>query len=269
MNLPKKCAYCGNPGPFSREHVWPECFLNQLKDRYAHYSPKSGKVHGGDYVVRDVCLSCNNQKLSKLDNYFCSLYDLYFKNTRGSDEVVVFEYEYDLLARALLKIAFNTARSAGSETEPLEQMAGYILEGSPRPRGLAVIGELVSPTYIEDRSRPISVMKEIRPTLYRSALGLLRAPHSFAVLVRIVAINSFFFHILVSRESENIDSFFDAVREFLGGIRGTVLLSETHNHIVLRTSPQDSISSMLPLISAKKFEYRRFFDSDKGSRKGG
>jgi len=267
-SLSKKCAYCGSTGPFSREHVWPKCFLERLGKRYAHYSPKSDKVHGADYVVRDVCTSCNNEELSELDVYFCSLYDRYFKEPRGFEEAVAFEYDYDLLERSLLKIAYNTARSAGSETIPLERVAGYILHGSSRPNGLAVIAELVSPTYIEDNSRPISVIKEVRPTLYRSALGRLDTPHGFAVLVRIVAINSFFFHFLLARDLEDMGSFLAAVGEFLEGIRGSVMLSPDNDHVLLKTSAQDSISSILPLMHGKRSEYKMFFDSQK-TRFGG
>lgn len=247
--------------------MWPRCFLDRLEKRYAHYSPKSGKVHGADYVVGDVCTSCNNEQLAELDDYFCSQYDRYFKDPRGSEEVVFFEYDYDLLSRSLLKIAYNTARSAGSETTPLERIAGYILHGTSTPNGLAVIGELLSPTYIEDNSGPISVMKEVRPTLYRSALGGLVTPHGFAALVRIVAVNSFFFHLLVARDVEDMGSFLEAVGEFLHGVRGSAMLSPKQNHVVLKTSPQDSISSILPLMRGKRPEYKAFFNSQKRGSK--
>ena len=265
--MSKKCAYCGNSGTFSREHVWPKSFLERFENRRAHYSPKSGKVHGADYVVRDVCAACNNEKLSKLDEYFCSLYDRYFKEPKSLNEVVFFQYDYNLLTRSLLKIAFNTARSAGSDTEPLKRMAEYILHDSIRPNGIAVIGELVSPTYIEDHSGPVSTIKEVLPTLYRSALGKLLTPHGFAVLVRVVAINSFFFHLLIARDPGDMISFAKAVHEFLERLQGTVLLPMNQNHMVLRTTARDSISSILPLMRAKRTEYEAFFKPQKRSTK--
>jgi hypothetical protein len=250
----KRCAYCGNGGIFSKDHVWPKCFHDRLKGRsYAHYSPKSGRVHGGEYVIRDVCRKCNNNKLSKLDDYFCSLYDRYFNDPKGFDEVVVFEYDFDLLARCLLKIAFNTARSAGSESEPLERLAKYILEGGLRPDGVAIIGELVSPTYIGK--------KEIRPTMYRSILAKLLTPHGSEVLVRVVAVNSFFFHLLVARDIADISSYDRAVREFVERIKGSVTLYPNAHSVTLKSSAQDSLSSMFPMLRAKYSEYRQFFDS--------
>ena len=254
-----KCAYCGYVGKLSREHVWPSGFLKRREGNYAHYSPKSGKVHGGDYIVSDVCERCNNNKLSPLDSYFCKLDDLYFSNPRGFNEEVVFEYEYDLLARVLLKIAYNTARSAGSETSPFTRTTDYILLGNKRPTGISIIGELVSPTLVPDSKDPAR-MKEIRPTMYRSALGQLRTPHGYGVLVRIIAVNSFFFHLLITRNPSNQTIFNRAARELINHVPGTVLLKPEHKSVILRTSPQDSLSSMLPLLHGKHKEYKKFFD---------
>jgi len=199
------------------------------------------------------------KKLSSLDSYFCKLYDLYFSNPRGFNEEVLFEYEYDLLARVLLKIAYNTARSAGSETSPFIRTTDYILYGNKKPTGISIIGELVSPTLIAD-TKDASHVKEIRPTMYRSALGQLITPHGYAVLLRIIAVNSFFFHLLITRELSNQTIFNRAVRELINHVSGAVLLKPECKSVILRTSPQDSLSSMLPLLSRKHREYEEFFD---------
>lgn len=263
--MAKTCVYCGSVGKLSREHVWPSCFLERLEGNYAHYSPKSGKVHGGDYIVRDVCEICNNEKLSYLDSYFCKLYDLYFSKPKGLNEEILFEYDYDLLSRALLKIAYNTARSAGSETDPFTKIADYILYGNKRPPGISVIGELVSPTFIADTKNTALPVKEIRPTIYRSILGQLRTPHGYAVLVRIIVVNSFFFHLLITREPFNKTIFNRAVREFINHVSGTVLLKPEYKSVILRTSPQDGLSSMFPLLLAKHKEYKEFFDKQQNT----
>ncbi len=259
----KKCAFCGQEKKLAKEHVWPGCFMDRVGRNAAHYSPKSGNVHGSDYVVRDVCFECNNIHLSELDNYFCGLYDRQLSIPLGADEEVEFDYNYDLLCRVLLKIAYNTARSAGSESAPFRRLLPYILHDDKCPPGVALIGEIVSPSFIEDRSGSISVVKEARPTMYRSALGGLLTPLGNAVLVRIVAVNSFFFHILLAKDLEELNSFELARSEFLAGIRGTVLLSPNADTVHLKSSPQDSLSSMLPLLSAKRDKYRKFFDGKK------
>jgi len=247
----------------TKEHVWPSCFMDRIGRGSAHYSPKSGNVHGSDYVVRDVCSECNNVHLAELDKYFCDLYDRHLSVLLGADEAVVLNYNYDLLCRVLLKIAYNTARSAGSESAPFRRLLPYILRGDRCPSGVALIAELVSPTFIEDRSGPIPVVKEVRPNMYRSALGQLLTPHGSAVLVRVVAVNSFFFHLLTAKGPDELQSFELARAEFLTGIRGSVPLDPDAGVVYLRSSPQDGLSSMLPLITAKRNQYREFFNSKK------
>ena len=256
-----RCAYCSEECSPTREHVWPEGFLDRVRKTgqgFAHYSPKSGVVHGADYIVRDVCTTCNNIKLSGLDQYFCALYDQYFYDPKGSDAVVEFFYDFDLLLRSLLKIAYNTARSAGSETKPFERTTKYILDGGTSPNGIALIAELVSPSYVA--ATPWSTPHEIRPTAYRSARGLLKTQNAEAVLVRIVAVGSFFFHLLLARDQNNLDPFGAAVSEFLASIRGTTLVDPSKPSIMLRSSPQDSLRSMMPLLNAKWEQLREFFD---------
>ncbi len=259
----KTCAFCGQVKQLTKEHVWPSCFMDRVGRNAAHYSPKSGKVHGSDYVVRDVCSECNNVHLSEIDNYFCGLYDRHLSVPLGVDEEVDLNYDYNLLCRVLLKIAYNTARSAGSKSAPFRRLLPYILHDGRCPPGVALIGEIVSPSFIKDQSGPMSVVKEVRPTMYRSALGQLQTPHGSAVLVRIVAVNSFFFHLLLAKEPEELHSFELAGNEFLSRIRGSVSLDPNSGVVHLRSSPQDSLSSMLPLLSAKRDQYRKFFDGRK------
>lgn len=258
--MSRKCAYCGSDTKLSKEHVWPKSFLAKLEKGYAKYSPKSGKVHGGDYIVHDVCSLCNNERLSPLDLYFSKLYDSYFYDTKGLNETIIFEFDYDLLTRVLLKIAYNTARSAGSEVLPFQRIVNYILYGTERPEGIATIAELVSPTFITHQINKELHIKEIRPTMFRSALGKLLTPHGDTVLVRIVAVNSFYFHLLITRDPFDKKIFEIAVNEFTEGIPGTILLSPTCKSVSLYSSPQDGISSMLPLLKGKHKEYSEFFN---------
>ena len=142
----KACAFCAQERQLTKEHVWPSCFMDRVGRGGAHYSPKSEKVHGADYVVRDVCAECNNVHLAELDEYFCALYDSHLSVPLGANEEAVLNYNYDLLCRVLLKIAFNTARSAGSDSAPFQRLLPYVRRGASCPPGVALIAELVSPT---------------------------------------------------------------------------------------------------------------------------
>jgi hypothetical protein len=240
--------------------VWPKCFLKKRDGIFAHYSPVSGKVHGADYVVRDVCEVCNNQKLSYLDAYFCLLNDKYFCKPADFGGKVHFEYDYDLLARSLLKISYNAARSASSETEPFLGLISYILEGKTKQNDFAVVAELVSPSRIRNSDETTTI---VHPTMYRSALSKLLTPNGEASLLRLVAINSFFFHILLRRKVASSVQFGLSIKELLKNVAGTVLMDPDCKAIDLATSPQDSLSSMLPLLKAKNKEYGNYFRSKK------
>lgn len=261
--MPKTCAFCDGENPLTKEHVWPSSFLERIGKGHAHYSPKSGRVHGSDYIVRDVCQECNNVYLSPLDEYFCALYDRYMSTPFGANSSVTLEYDYDMLCRSMLKIAYNTARSAGSETEPFHRLCDYILHGGSCPDGVALIAELVSPSYIEDSSGPVVKVKEVLPWMYRSIRAGLMTPNGNAVLARIVAVNSFFFHLLLSRNSEDFNCFELAKAEFLSKIKGTVVLNKNAMEVNLRSSPQDSLRSILPLLVKKKDQYSNFFNRRK------
>lgn len=255
----KVCAFCGEEKKLTKEHIWPSAFLDRIGRKSAHYSPVSGKVHGADYVVSDVCETCNNVYLTKLDSYFCDLYDSQLSSPRGFGQIVHFQYNYDLLCRALLKIAYNTARSAGSECQPFQRIRNYILYGGTCPSGIALLAELVSPTLIISSSCEGESVKEILPTMYRSARGQLLTPNGSAVLFRVIVVKSFFFHILILRDAENIDRFTSAVEEFLAATEGAVRLNQTADEVLLHSSPQDSLSSMMPLLTAKQDQYNEFF----------
>ncbi|MCG7867004.1 MAG: hypothetical protein JAY74_11625 [Candidatus Thiodiazotropha taylori] len=254
--MTKLCAYCRADTTLTKEHVWPSCFLDRMGREYAHYSPRSGKVHGADYVVRDVCSECNNKRLTPLDSYFCELFNSQLSEPKGAQESVELKYDYDLLCRALLKISYNTARSAGSETEPFEPFIKYVLTGEDRPYGLSLVVELVSPSFVRHDNGSV---EEVRPTMYRSARGELRTKHGTAVLVRVVAVFSFFFHILLTRHPQDRGAFQMATNEFLAEIDGTMLLDPTKDSVQLRSSAQDSLRSMLPLLHGKRDEYSNFF----------
>lgn len=260
--MSKRCAYCDGLGPLTRDHVWPECFLSRTGRIAAHFSQQSGRAHGADYVVTDVCSRCNNELLSELDSYFCTLYDEFFAELRGFDSTVTFQFAFDLLARSLLKIAYNSARAAGSDHEYLRQVRSYVLAGHPRPRQLAIFLEIVSPSKVKDESS--AGRRAVFPqNLYRSAITKLLTPNGDRVRTRIVAINSFYFHVVLPAATMSDLEFEEAANELGEYLQGVVRLSPDVREAVLTTSPQDAISSLVPHIQRHAVTYREFFDRKK------
>lgn len=256
----RSCAYCDGDGPLTREHVWPSGFLDRTGRRGAHLSTRSGTVHGADYVVKDVCEQCNNVQLSGLDDYFCRLYDSQMQMARGFDERHTLVYDYELLSRVLLKIAFNSARLAGSDITPFAPLRRYILRGGGRPKGFFLAVELVSPAVPSDWARN-SNLRELRPQgLYGSKLGALMTPNGSAAVLRTVNVNSFFFHMLLRRAASSQSAFKRACRELPEYVEGVVPLPAGEASVELRTSPQNAISSIQFQLERHRDQYREFFD---------
>ena len=261
--MARQCVYCSRPGALSRDHVWPECFLERFGVTVAKFSVKARRVHGADYVVRDVCPTCNSGPLSVLDTYFCAMYDDYFHILSDLGSTVVLHYDFDLLARALLRIAFNSARGAGSETAQLAAVAGYLIGTAPRPAQLAVFAELVAPTFVDDGQ---GGRRKVFPNMFRSATTQLLTPKGPQILTRIVAINSFFFHIVLPRESMTVEEFEVAAGELGAAIQGVVRLRPESSDLILKTSPQEGLPSFLPHLEAFRNQYEKFFAKQKRDR---
>lgn len=257
--MAKTCAYCDTRGRLTKDHVWPECFLDRIGRGAAHFSHQTGRAHGGDYVVADVCDKCNNAILSELDAYFCRLYDFFFAEARDFESVVLFQYDYHLLTRSLLKIAYNSARAAGSEDSYLRQIRKYILRGEPAPTKLALFAELVSPTLVVDSARPSGTRAVLPSGFYRSAITQLLTPHGSLVRTRIVAVNSFYFHLVFPNGSLTDTQFEEAAAELGSHIAGVVRLTPASADVLVKSSPQDAISSAVPHIQKNRDTYRDFF----------
>lgn len=112
------CAYCEMDTILTREHVIPSFICDFQKNNgngvISSWREKAQKIVGGDAVVKDVCGSCNNIILSKLDSYakqFLAENGVFSINFIESNKTLT--YNYTLLSKWLLKVAYNSARSSG------------------------------------------------------------------------------------------------------------------------------------------------------------
>lgn len=259
------CAYRDGEGDATREHVWPSCFLEREGREAAHFSHQSGRVHGGDYVIKDVCRECNGTRLSPLDAYFCQLYDEYFGELHDFDSVVTFRFDHDRLLRSLLKIAFNSARSVGSDIEPFQRHRRYILGMEDMKPGVALFAELVSPSMVE-KAGVSGEQEEVLPLMYRSAVTGLLTPAGQQVVTRIVAVRSFYFHLVLQPPGVGSDVFHEAADDLGRLIQGVVRIDPGAEQVVLSSSPQDGLRSMAPFLQAHREQYQDFFDRQREAR---
>lgn len=124
------CAYCNGLGRLTSEHVWPRGILRRT-ELSVRYTMKAGKTFSGDMTIKDVCRECNNGPLSKLDDYFCQLYDRYFSTTPNPVSPIKFRYDFSLLMKFLLKISYNASRTTGNDADLLSRYAPMLISEFP------------------------------------------------------------------------------------------------------------------------------------------
>lgn len=209
----KKCAYCGRQAELTKEHIWPKNLISRNGMTHA-YNPKTERFHQGEPVVRDVCEPCNSTKLSRLDNYIAEEFDKNFANIVQRGSGVDFIYSYQLLLRAILKISYNASRAANSpkNTATLAKFKGYILDGSYAPRAMLRL-QIVTPGRKIDASG--KEVGEVVPNILRNSMLAYNGRLGNRFLVKLVAINSFWFYLVVSHKNEPTHIW----REFSEGLK--------------------------------------------------
>jgi hypothetical protein len=188
--------------------------------------------------------------LSELDSYLCQIFDSQFAETIAPGDPAHFEYDYDYLLRALLKISFNTAR-AHQEQESIaahHNFISYILEGGYRPQVALMLQVVTSSEMINQANGESNVLE---PKVLRCGKVDYDGPLNHRFVIRMVAINSFWFYIIMPRQRENKAKWTKFLSNFEGGVRlsGIQLASKATNIVVPVNKTTffhpDSISTML------------------------
>ena len=193
MTAARVCAFCDQPSPLTREHIWPRCIIERTPNYNARYVGKAEKFIEGELTVRDVCAVCNNGVLSTLDGYICQLYDTQFLRIAPRRQSRTFLFDHSLLLRWLLKASYNAARANQSDIAVLKQYAPFILSGNPFPERLEVRLELIGPSKNPRYAPGSNTIKEIPPRSYRCCRIEIPGNPVPNTTVRLVAINSFYF----------------------------------------------------------------------------
>lgn len=205
----RTCAYCGSGGPLTHEHLFTDGLLKRVTppENALQYLKKPRKFVDGDVTVKDVCSKCNNELLSSLDDYICKLYDECFKDFVHKGESIRFRYDFDKLARWLLKTIYNSGRVHNYGSHVFPKWIQYILYGLEKPEGITILVRIVIPhkvdsaaAYAKRLSEAIQKAGERVPAQVRiiedANPSLLRYEKIFA-LYRIVALNSYYFHVII------------------------------------------------------------------------
>lgn len=194
------CAYCNSIEKLTKEHIWPSTLIKKFDD-LTTYNKANNKFYKGDAVIKDVCSQCNNVHLSRLDHYLSDLYDKEFSNILSPGQSAHFEFEYDKLLRVLLKISFNSARANSDEKtiKTHQKYIKYMLEGTHR-------GDIMLRLQIVTSSKAINTQdnteSDFRPEVLRCVDINYDGPLSNRFMTRMIAINSFWFFIVIPYKKE-------------------------------------------------------------------
>ncbi|MGY2142220.1 hypothetical protein ACW9I5_06005 [Pseudomonas azotoformans] len=228
------CAYCGKAAVMTREHIWAESLIKKYEDLLT-YNRSQHKFYKGDPVVRDVCDKCNNVVLGRLDEYFSGLFDREFRRFLKPGETVSFDYDYDLLLRTLLKISYNAARSVKNEkaVKHHKKFVQYMLEGTHR-------GSVMLRLQIVTSSKMIDVEGNDHGFLNPEILRCGGIPYdgvlSDRFMIRMVAINCFWFYIISPYRSEPAHKWKAFIQDFVrreGMMQPGVVVDSVSSRIVI------------------------------------
>ncbi|MBC3884203.1 hypothetical protein [Undibacterium griseum] len=240
------CAYCKQEGSITREHIIPAfiyAFQKNIESSVIGWSEIAGKMVRSEFKVKDVCKKCNNGPLSDLDAFgkrFLTCSGVMVPNyTKLS---VNLSFDFDLLARWLLKISFNSARTNGEHAWLFDGFESYILGTSKvyPPARFAIISYLARPEQLDElqRNRPPYVgltdkNGRFNPFIVRISKGTV--PWRSSYTLRSVILGPLVFYIVMFPPSVLPGHAASAVRNLIKCIPGGKLLKSTERFVELRS----------------------------------
>ena len=163
------CAYCKEDKKATREHVTPDFIYKILKQQDGEHI--SWNSNFDDYkrnvesVIKDVCAKCNNEYLADLDSYGQEFVESNNIHQATYLTNLILNYNYELLSRWLLKVAYNSTRMTKGNTANFTPYINYILYGdkkeAPNNKYFFIIMELLKPQLDkEDNIYPIHYFRK-------------------------------------------------------------------------------------------------------------
>ena len=247
----KICAYCELSCSPTKEHIFPNSIIRKYESSLKTYNKKTSSFYIGDPVIKDVCSQCNNTKLSKLDAYLSSLYDQFLSLPLSSGQSTEIEYDYNLLLRSLLKISYNSSRCFENPkiVKAHSRYRNYILDGGFCSNIMLRLQVVTSARMIINSELSDDLFD---PILLRCADIPYDGKLSDKFIIRLVAINSFWFYIIISVEPEFQYRWKEFVQAFSSWkIQSGIKLTPSYNKRTLTTKlkiPVDQTTYMHPAL---------------------
>lgn len=281
------CAYCNATSDLTREHVLPAFIETREVDLGRGKSITNVKADGQEKSVQtevtiaDVCGTCNNGVLSKLDNYAARLYDQFFAIYPRPGKEIRFAFDFDMLLRWLLKLAYNAGRTRGwspSLLRPLRDAVPYIKGETGRPASVKLFLQLIVAARLssEEKRRgeqqPGQHMAEIPPNFRRIMVFALRGMIGYRI-----AMNGYYFYVLFRNPKSTAAEHRTLEKHFYAEVKGAKSLDpNTATTIIYPSSVsildfaknerflQSSIAAATQWVEARKKQGKRPERSNQG-----
>lgn len=143
----KTCAYCGNilgtqNHRKTDEHIIPSSLIKLFPEQDISKNLNKKYVDNRGLTISDVCESCNNGILSRLDTYGKQIIEQYFYEIfQIKDYNVPFAVQLDpnLFTRWILKILYNSLRCDKFSTSNIYPTIPYIIgESKEFPKNVSI-----------------------------------------------------------------------------------------------------------------------------------
>lgn len=206
-------------------------------------------VTNSELTIADVCAVCNNNKLSILDSYFCSLYDTHFRHFVEEKKPTKFKYNYELLLRSLLKITYNSSRTKSRINNDFKKYKEFILNGDKIREDIIVKADIITPAIING--------KKIYPKSARCGTLSIDTIAKNLIL-RMVSVNSYHFYLIISKNDKMTKNEHCEFNAILKRIPGTIIQPYQEEIEITEFSKEDAYSIHKPHVELNKEFYNKF-----------
>ena len=210
----------------TREHIIPKSIINLFQSANQtdgmQFIPKSGgKYIDGESTIKDVCATCNNEILGRLDEYASTKFAPQCIELMEEGQTRRLEYDYALLARWLLKIAFNSSRVSNSDTELLKPYREFIKGNSKLPKRLTIFATAIKPYHLSQEHQVQFEEKYgfretvLYPQLFRISQILIPGQIGTPAVTRSFSLRSIMIVLLLGTKKMPEYQFKSLIRDFL------------------------------------------------------
>ncbi|MCK8129089.1 hypothetical protein MTF66_29030 [Pseudoalteromonas sp. 2CM39R] len=247
------CAYCKNEEKLTKEHVMPSFVYKYMKDMgqgsSSGWNEKAQKQVGSEFVVKDVCAPCNNVVLGELDAHakvvvsetgvFTPLF---------TAKTVKINYEYDLLLRWLLKVAFNSSRGSGINEGVFDKFTNLILGKNCDYSEVVISAGLLRPYKLELAERQ-KYGKDLNANNYGYVNPFFtriswapNTPKEF--YTKQIIIGALIFHVVVFTSGVIRNDRKRLKKEYLKMCKGMTIIRQNTSNTLIKQTPLSFIDSM-------------------------